>query len=59
MEKATDIIKYADIDELEQYMEHIEVKIQALEKKHQKDTSLELEHSILSKRFEELLKDSE
>jgi len=58
MEKATDIIKYADINKLEEYMEHIEVKIHALGIKHQKDASLELEHSILSRRFDELLNET-
>ncbi len=54
MEKATDIIKYANIDQIEQYMEHIEMKIYELGRKHQSDPGLELEHSILSKRFNEL-----
>ena len=58
MERATEIIKYANIEQLEKYMELIEVKMHTLMKKHKKDLSLELEHSILTKRFNELLDES-
>lgn len=58
MEKATEIIKYADIDQLEKYIEYVEVQIHNLGKKHEKDASLELEHSILTRRFNELLNKS-
>ncbi len=39
-------------------MEFLEVQIHALKIKHERDESLELEHSILSKRFNELLEQS-
>jgi hypothetical protein len=39
-------------------MELIEVKMYTLSKKNKKDLSLELEHSILSKRFNQLLDES-
>lgn len=55
MIKATEIIKYADIDTLEEHIEHIEVQLNLLKRKHKTDESLKLEHRILSKRFNELL----
>lgn len=58
MERATEIVKYANLEQLEKYMELIEVRMHTLRKKHKKDLSLELEHSILSKRFNELLDES-
>ena len=55
MEKASDIIKYADLDQLEHYIEYVEVLMDAVEKRHLKDENLENEHKILTKRFDELL----
>ncbi len=58
MERATEIVKYANLEQLEKYMELIEVKMHTLGKKRKKDLSLELEHSILTKRFNQLLDES-
>lgn len=58
MERATEIVKYANIEQLEKYMELIEVKMLTLRKKNKEDLSLELEHSILTKKFNQLLDES-
>ena len=55
MEKASEIIKYADIDQLEHYIEYVEVLLDSVKKRHQKDENLESEYEILTKRFNELL----
>ena len=55
MDKAAEIIKYADLDQLEHYIEYVEVLMDALDNRNQTDDSLQGEHEILSKRFSELL----
>lgn len=55
MDKASEIIKYANLDQLEHYIEYVEILMDALENRNQKDENLLNEHEILSKRFNELL----
>ena len=55
MDKAAEIIKYADLDQLEHYIEYVEILMDALENRNQSDENLQSEHNILSKRFSELL----
>lgn len=58
MEKASEIIKYASLDQLEHYIEYVEVLMDALENRNVVDSNLQSEHDILSKRFSELLDES-
>ena len=55
MEKAIDIIKYADLDQLEEYIEYVEMMMDTLAKSHKQDSYLKTEHEILSSRFTVLL----
>ena len=55
MDKASEIIKYADMEKLEYYIEYVEILLDAIEKRHLKDEELENEHVILTNRFKELL----
>ena len=55
MEKASEIIKYASLDQLEHYIEYVEVLMDALDNRNQSNDDLKSEHEILSKRFSELL----
>ena len=47
MEKASEIVKYADLNQLEHYIEYVEILMDALENRNQTDDDLKSEHKIL------------
>lgn len=55
MEKASEIVKYADLNKIEFYLDYVEILIEAMEKRNLHDDDLLSEHRILSNRFNELL----
>lgn len=55
MEKASEIVKYADLNKIEFYLDYVEILIEVMEKRNLHDDDLLSEHRILSNRFNELL----
>lgn len=56
MDKASEIIKRADLHDLIFYIEYVEILLEITRKRNFKDASLEEEHLILTTRYKELLK---
>ena len=57
MDKATEIIKHADVEQLEFYINYAEMIIDELGKRDIRDENLENELEILTERFNELSED--
>ena len=57
MDKASEIVKHADINQLIYYIEYVEILLEVIRKREIKDESLEEEHKILTMRLRELRKE--
>ena len=55
MEKASEVIKYADLKQLKFNLDYVELLMDAMSKRNLEDPDLESEHEILIKRYTELL----
>ena len=55
MDKASEIIKNADLHDLVLYIDYVEILLEITRKRNIEDPSLEEEHLILTTRYKELL----
>ena len=55
MERASEVIKYADLKQLKFNLDYVELLMDAMGKRNLEDPDLESEHKILTKRYTELL----
>ena len=56
MDKVQEIAKTTDLDELAFYIDYVEMILDLVNKRNMKDPELELEHNILKRRYNELVK---
>ena len=55
MERASEIVKYANLKQLKFNLDYVELLMDAMGKRNLEDPDLESEHEILTKRYTELL----